>query len=68
VVNPASMVLILAASSAAFLHSIESSHTWCFSVGTPSVFIFSSSLASDVLYFFWKRFSISSKIASSLSR
>ena len=66
--NPASMALILAASSVAFLHSMESSHISCFSGETPSAFIFSSSRVSDILCFLWKRLSIPSKRASSLSK
>lgn len=66
--NPASMALILAVSSEAFLHSIESSHVSCFSVGTPSVLILCSSCVSVILYLLLKRLSIASKRASSLSR
>jgi len=68
VANPASMALSLVASSVAFRHSMESSHISCFSVGTPSIFIFSSSWVRDILYFFWKRFSIPSKRANSFRR
>ena len=57
--SSAIMALSFSVSSVAFLHSMESSHISCFSVGTPSFLIFSSSWVRDIWYFFLKRLAIS---------